>query len=167
MRRSGLTAVGYSTAVMLALVPLGEAMAAVTPMKLGAAPWRFGAVGLFSRALLLALAGVVLASYIASASEHRRTLRVLAVLSGISSVTLLTISGVFALDALEMSATTTAVAKRAVQIASVSALVKIVAVGTVTALLARSAWKTSRSMAPAPDRRPNGMLISQPVPAND
>ena len=166
MKKSALTAVGYTTAVMLIVVPLGEALAAVTPLNPGSSAWRFGAVGLFSRALLLALAGTVLCGYIALAAEHRRTLKTISILSGLASFVLLAVSAAFVLDAMETSSRANGVAQRAIQIASVSALVKLVAVGVVTALLARSAWKASRSIAP-PQRRTKGVLVSQPTPATN
>jgi len=159
MSRPGLTAVGYSTAVMLVVVPLGEAMAAVMPMAAGSAQWRFGAVGLFSRALLLALAGAVMSAYIASTNEHRRTLRTIAVLSGIASALLLAVAGTFAMDALEMSSRVTGVAQRAFRIASVNALVKLVAVCVVTAMLARSGWKASRSSSRHRHERSQPVLV--------
>ena len=111
------------------------------PMNPGMPQWRFGAVGLVSRALLLWLAGTVLAAFIAATNEHRRTLRTIAVPSGIASVVLAAVGVMFVLDSLQTSSRVNATAQLAFRVASANALVKIIAVPVVTALLARSGWK--------------------------
>jgi hypothetical protein len=139
-----LTAVVYATAALLILVPLGEAFAAVLPMSLWSHQWRFGAVGLFSRALMLPLVGIVLASYWAMACHHRRTLRALSGVAAVSSMILIGIIAAFALDSVQTAAQVNGPAKAAFRLATIVAMVKLVAVCAVTAMLARGAWVGSR-----------------------
>ena len=97
-----LTSAGYLLAAYLILVPLTETALAVVPVGLGDPTWRFGAVGLFSRALMTPLLGVMIALAIALALAHRRAMQTLSGLCALGGVVLLVALPFFLLDGARM-----------------------------------------------------------------
>ena len=81
-----LTFGGYLMALYLGTVPLTETLLAVWPLQSGDAAWRYGAVGLFSRALMTPLLGLLLAVCLALYVRHRVLLLAFAVVSGLGAL---------------------------------------------------------------------------------
>ena len=92
----------YVVAIMLIVIPLSDALPMLWPLRLGAAEWRFGAVGLLSGALMSPLLGTFLALAAAAVLDHRRVLTVLSWLLFALVVVLVGVAVLFALDFLEV-----------------------------------------------------------------
>jgi len=144
LRNGSLTAAAYATALLLAAMPIIEAIATALPLSPRSTAWRLGAAGLLSRSLLLALLGMTLTAGLAAYMQHRRTLRALSIIAAMSSVVFLCAAGLFALDSIQMHSQVDAAARLAFRAATVIALVKFVAIGIVTALLSRGCWVAGR-----------------------
>lgn len=92
----------YLLALVMCVVPMVDLLASLRPYQLGSAHWRYGAIGLLGNALMLPLAGLVIATCTAVLLEHTRTRRVLAYLSLAGAAVLLGTMGDFTLDALQI-----------------------------------------------------------------
>jgi len=135
---------GYLVAFLIFLFPLLDTALSVWPPQTGTLAWRFGAVGLFSRALMTPLLGVLVAFAIALLLEHRTFLRVLAIANGVAVVLIVLVMGLFLLDALEMRVQVRPDAKRAFDAASTVALVKYGTGMLVALAFAVHGWKASK-----------------------
>jgi hypothetical protein len=91
----------YLVAFTLIVVPLFDSTMSVMPPRFGDAHWRFGTVGLLSNALMIPMAGVLIAFATATALEHRRALKVGGALSWLASLVCLAGFAAFVLDALQ------------------------------------------------------------------
>ena len=90
--------------LMLVGVPLIDTALSVWPPQVRDVSWRFGTAGLFSRAILLPLLGLLLLNAVALQAERRGVLKALALLSAVGSFFLLGVIGLFILDGLQMRA---------------------------------------------------------------
>lgn len=86
---------------MLILIPLFDISLSVLPPRFGEVKWRYGSVGLLANAMMVPMAGLLIAFLVANTLEHRKTLRTLGVLAwvGVLGAVLLAVS--FGLDALQ------------------------------------------------------------------
>ena len=87
--------------LMIAL-PTIDLLLSVSPMRFGAAAWRFGAGGILTKGLLTPFLGLMIWFMAAWFLEHRVMLRVLAAIAAVASILLVLMSVSFALDALQM-----------------------------------------------------------------
>jgi len=145
----------YMVAAVLVLFPLLDAALTIWPPQPGAVTWRFGAVGLLSRAVMTPLLGLLVAFALALWLEQRRVLRALAVLSGIVTVCLLGAMALFVLDAIQVRSQVRVDAKTAFDAASLVALGKYGAVLLATLGFAIGGWKAARG-GPSPRRAREG-----------
>ena len=157
MRRLAIP--GYLVAFLIFLFPLLDTALSVWPPQTSQLAWRFGAVGLFSRALMTPLLGVLIAFGIALLMEHRTFLRVLAIANGVAAVLILVVMGLFILDALEMRVQVRADTKRAFDAASIVALVKYGTGMLVALAFAVHGWKASKQTGVAKKVRRSGPEI--------
>jgi hypothetical protein len=165
MRR--LAVPGYLVAFLIFLFPLLDTALSVWPPQTSQLAWRFGAAGLFSRALMTPLLAVLIAYGIALVLEHRTVLRVLAIVNGLAVVLIVLVMGLFVLDALEMRVQVRPDTKRAFDAASTVALVKY-GTGMLAALaFAVHGWKASKRTDVAKKVRRSGpeILGRRPVSA--
>ncbi len=114
----------YLLALVMCLLPLADLLPALRPLQLGSAHWRYGAIGLLGNALLLPLAGLMLAVGTAVVLEHTMARRVLAWLSLAGAVVLLATMADFAMDALEIRGSMPARVASAFAFATVISLCK-------------------------------------------
>lgn len=140
-------AAAYAVALMLVLIPLSEMLLRVWPLRLGEASWRFGAVGLFSNALMTPLLGLTFAGMLAFIYGHRRTIRTISVVLGVSGLILVLASGMFILDALQMRASVVPEAKLAFDVASAQALLKLGLFTVVGFVMAVGGWRSTKAPA--------------------
>lgn len=138
---------GYGIATMLILIPLADTVVGTLPLRAGDVAWRFGAAGLFSRAIMTPLLGLFLCAAIAAALDHRRVIRVVAVMSGVTALLLMGVVGLFMLDALQMRSQVRPDAKPAFDTATALALAKYGAGILLLTVFAIRAWKASRKVA--------------------
>jgi hypothetical protein len=142
-RARSLAPVGYLCALLLTVIPVGEAVTAMYPWNPGSTQWRFGAAGLFTRALLIPLLGLCIAAGVALVMRHRRTLRGLSILSGVVCVMLLGMAVMFILDAIQSSSIAQGAIRATFWIASLNALVKLFGVAIACGVLAFCGWRAS------------------------
>lgn len=89
---------------ILVVFPILDLVQGVWPVRMGDVSWRVASVGLFSRAMLTPILGLVVAYAAALLLEQRRVVRTMAVLNGLMTVVLLAVLGFYALDAVELRA---------------------------------------------------------------
>ena len=119
----------------------------IWPLRAGEATWRFGAAGLFSRALMTPILGLLVALVTAAALEHRRFARVLSVFGFLGSLLAIFALGLFGLDTLQTRASVRPEATTAFDTAWIVAAVKYVLGAFVALLLGIGGWKVSRTPA--------------------
>lgn len=140
---------GYLLAGILILFPLIEVSLAGWPPRPASVAWRYGTMGIFSRALMTPLLGLLLGSGVALLARQRRAVRVFGVLSALTALFLLFGSGRFLLDALHMRGQVGSdmTARSTLDATTVPALVKLL-IGMVGAgVLAYANWSASAARA--------------------
>lgn len=154
-----LVFVFYAMTVLMITLPLLETLLTVWPVRLGDVAWRFGAAGLFSRALMTPLLGLTLLTVLALVLAHRKAMMTTAVLALLGALVLVVADVLFVLDALQMRAQVRAEARTAFDLASLLAFFKISTSFVVTAVLALAAWKVARGTRKAARGEPGGAGI--------
>lgn len=136
-----LHAIGW----LLCLAPLLDLAAGIGSLNPGAVPWRFGAAGLLSGALVLPVLGLGLLLVSSSLLEQRILTRVLAVAAFLGVLLLLATLVVFALDAVQVRAQVRQEAKRAFDLATVKASITFVLEVLVLTVLGLNAFRLGRA----------------------
>ncbi len=112
----------YVVAAAFILPSLMEFMLVSYPYRVGAAQWRFGALGLlFNSVLFSPIIGIALASVVAVMLEQRMVARILAIVGGVLALFMLIGLPFFALDFLQLRASVNPQAKRAFDFTSLKA----------------------------------------------
>lgn len=93
---------GYLLAVALVLSPLLNLVLSVWPLQPSNVGWRFGAIGVLSGGLSVALMGMLLLAALTAIADQRVGLRVVAVVSALGALLVVGVVGLFLLDALEL-----------------------------------------------------------------
>lgn len=137
----------YVVAIMLIVIPLSEALPALWPLRLGAADWRFGVVGLMSGALMTFLLGTFLVLAAAAVLDHRRVLAVGSWLLFALVVVLVGVAVLFVMDFLEVRMRIQVKARLAVLAAAAKAVWKLGVGGAVSLVLAVSSRRMARRLA--------------------
>ena len=135
----------YLVAGILVLFPMVDTGLGLLPAAPGEVSWRFGATGLFSRALMTPLLGLLLACGVALLLNQPRTLRALAVVNGAVTVVIVAAVALFLLDALQMRGQVRPDALVSFDVATAVALAKYAIAGAVTSAFAITGWKASAS----------------------
>ena len=146
----------YGAAALLVLFPTLETVLAVFPFRPGEVAWRYGALGLWSRATMTPLIGLVLALAAATLLGHRRVLAFLAWGSLTLALFQIGASAAFVLDTVQMRPQVRPEAAAAFDVSAVVALVKILAAAALLLLVfvqGRRAGRSSKTDAP-PRPRP-------------
>lgn len=156
----------YVVTATLLLLPLAEFLASVWPLHPGEVRWRFGAVGLFSGALLVPVLAVLLAYAVALLLEHRMVQRVISVLSGLVALLLVAASVGFILDTLQMRSQVRPEAHHAFDVASALGLAKLLVGALGLVCLSLAGWRSAGHDAPVKRGRPGqptGPVVMRPV----
>jgi len=143
----------YLVAIAMILIPLADAWTTLFPWNFGEARWRFGAVGLVSNALMIPLAGLLIAFVVAWAREQRVLLRVIGVLGFVGATVCLLALVSFALDALQTRAQVRPEMRLSFNVATVFAAVKTLIAG---ATLLAFGFSGSRASKAAGARKSSG-----------
>lgn len=117
------------------------------PLNPTALQWRFGALGLVSRALMTPLLGLLVVLAASFVAEHARTQWAVGVGAWLLAVAAGFLAVVFALDAIHVRGLLEEDARAAVEISSVVALAKYLIFAVTSALLGRA------GLAQSPDTR--------------
>jgi hypothetical protein len=144
MPRKYLALPGYLIALSLIFFPIFDSVLSIWPPQPGQVAWRFGAVGLLSRAVMTPLLGLFIAYCIALVLEHRAVLRVISVVSVLAVIAVVGGLGIFGLDALQMRSQVVAQAKKAFDAASVTAVLKYLFSVVMLLAFAWGGWKGAR-----------------------
>jgi hypothetical protein len=137
----------YVIAIMLIVIPLGDALPVLWPPHPGAANWRFGVIGILSGALMTPLLGTFLALAAAALLDHRLVLAVGQWLLFALVVVLVIATGLFALDFLEVRARIQEQARAAALGASAKAVWKLGIGGVVSLVLGVCARRMAKRLA--------------------
>jgi hypothetical protein len=134
---------GYLILATMIVFPLLDAVLTVWPLRLSEVSWRFGAVGMFSRAVMTPLFGVILVYGLALIYDHRMVQRAVAIVAAISALALLGVSFAFVLDAVQMRGQVQPHMKTPFDVASVVALGKLLVISLISVLLFFAAFRSS------------------------
>jgi hypothetical protein len=135
----------YLVAAVLVLFPVVDTSLGLLPLAPGEVSWRFGAIGLFSRALMTPLLGLLIACAVALSLNHLAILRILSIVSAGLVVAILGTLALFLLDALQMRAQVRPDAALSFDIATGVALGKYAVAAAVTSAVAVTGWRASAS----------------------
>jgi hypothetical protein len=154
----------YLIFAVTSIFPLIDLILTVLPFHPGTVMWRFGTVGLLSSAIGAPLLVLVLIYAVALWAGDRPGVITVSVLAALICVVLLIGAGSFTLDALQMKGQVNPQAMDKFKVASAMALLKLVVLGLSAAVLAISAWRSSRGAKRVVARagRPNaGLVVGQ------
>ena len=135
----------YLVAIAMILIPLTDSFTTLFPWNVGDSRWRFGAVGLISNALMIPLAGLLIAFTVASIREQRAVLRTIGVVGFIGALLCLLALVSFALDSLQTRSQVRPEMQASFAIASITAGIKTLLAGATLFAFGISGWKASRS----------------------
>lgn len=130
----------YGVAVLLVFFPLLDSLLTVWPLQLGNVTWRFGAAGLFSRALMTPILGILLALATALAFQHRVVLRLASVLSALGAFGMVALAAVFVLDAAQARTQVVEAAASSFRISYLVAVMKYSLAALLSLLMALGGW---------------------------
>lgn len=148
----------YAVALTLVAIPLFDAAMSVAPFHLATAQWRFGAVGLFSNALMLTAVGYFLAVATAVTLEHLRLRSVLRVVAWVVVAGIVCSIALFGLDALQTRPAVRPEMQLSFVVASVTAVCKLL-VGAVTFGLFARACRPSRRAKQGADATAGPLIV--------
>lgn len=149
----------YLVALAFLLIPPFDAFMQVLPFRIHDPKWRFGFFGLQSNALMLPMAGLLIAFMATVVFEHRALQKVLGVLSTVAAVVLIVLMGIFALDALQVRPEVKPAAQLAFKVASLTAVLKS-GLGILTLIgFAYASFKSPKLPRAAKAPRGGGALI--------
>ena len=144
-----LAAPAYLVCLALVLLPLSDVLTTLFPWQFSEARWRFGAVGLISNALLLPMAGLLIALFTATTLGHARVRVAIGIVSIVASLGCLLALVPFALDALQTRAAVRPEMQVSFNVASITAAAKTLFAATGFLLLALSSRQRKLSGATA------------------
>jgi hypothetical protein len=104
MKLKSLIVPAYLTAALLVIVPFGDSLLSIHPFRPSLVLWRFGAAGILTTSLLTPLLGLLLATGVAAASDHRKMLLSISTICVMASVCLMAALALFTLDAIQVRA---------------------------------------------------------------
>jgi hypothetical protein len=155
-----IAAPAYLVALAFLLIPPFDAFMQVLPLRVHDPKWRFGFFGLESNALMLPMAGLLIAFMASVLFEHRRFQKVLGILSTIAAVLLIVGLGVFALDALQVRPEVKPAAQLAFKVASMTAALKSI-LGIITLVgFSYAALRAPKVAKPAKASRAGGLIVT-------
>lgn len=137
----------HALGLLLCLAPMLDLAAGVGSINPNEVPWRFGALGLLSGALVLPMVGLgllLVASVLLEQAWLTRTIGIAALLLTVVALALLV---VFGLDALQMRAQIRQEAKRPFDLASIKAMASYAMESVVALTLGIQALKLARTAA--------------------
>lgn len=100
--RTRFAVLGYALVVYLVVVPVADVVANVLPANPGSVRWRYGTIGLFSRAADVPALGLFLAVVLATRYRQTATLRGLGAIALVAVFGLGAVVVLFATDALSI-----------------------------------------------------------------
>jgi len=154
----------YFLAVLMVLMPPLDIILSMPQYLPRVAMWRFGAIGLLSGAMLLPIAGLLLAGLTAAASGHRWMNRMVLVCTTLAGLLFLLVLVLFALDAIQVRRDTAPELLRRFDVAVLKTLIMQVTQTVAVVLVARSAWRAGRSIRVREPRSAEQLYAGTPAP---
>jgi hypothetical protein len=134
----------YLVAIAMILIPLVDSWTTLFPWNVGDARWRFGAVGLISNALMIPLAGLLVAFTTALIREQRMVMRAIGILGFLGALLCALALVSFALDALQTRAQVRPEMRLSFNVASITAAIKTLLAGATLAAFGLAGWRSGR-----------------------
>lgn len=154
-----MAAPAYLVGVALLAIPPIDTIMQILPVRMADPRWRYGAFGLLSNSLMLALAGFLIIMVTAGYFDHRRTQRLLGILSLVVAGVFVIAAGLFALDVLQLHKEVVPNAQVAYKVGSITAFIKA-GLGIITlAAFGRAALSGPKPVAVAPAKLGTGALV--------
>ena len=147
-----ITLPAYLVAIAMIIIPLADSFTTLHPWNAADARWRFGAVGLISNALLIPLAGLLVAFTAAWTRQQRAVTRTIGVIGFIGALLCLLALVSFGLDSLQTRSQVRPEMLTSFVVASVTAGLKTLLAGATFLAFGISAWNVLR----ATSRKSNG-----------
>ena len=141
-----LRAAVYTLAGMMIVLPMFETLMSAWPIQMGETNWRFGIVGLLSRASFTPLLGVLLLVAVAAAYELQTLLRILSIASGVLTAAVLGILPLFSWDASKVRGQVRGEAEFAFDLASGLVVLRLIGVAAVLVFFALGCRGVLRSL---------------------
>jgi hypothetical protein len=160
-----VTLPAYLVAVSMIFIPLADTWTTLFPWNVGDARWRFGAVGLISNALMIPLAGLLVAFTVAWVREQRAVMRGVALIGFFGATLCLLALVSFALDALQTRAQVRAEMRLSFNVASITAAIKTLLAGATFAAFGLSGWRASRTRATKSNGAAGGLFTLPTAPS--
>ncbi len=145
----------YAVAAALVLIPLTDASLSLWPWRPGLAQWRFGAIGLFSNALMVPAVGLLIVLTTSLMFGHWRTLRVFGAVCALGALLTFSSMFLFALDAIQTRAQVNLSSRASFDAASITAVGKLLLATISMAGFAVAGLRTrreARAISSAPTR---------------
>jgi hypothetical protein len=139
-----LAAPAYIVGFVLILFPLVDSVAELWPPSPAAIEWRFGALGLASRALMTPLLGLLVVLGASFVADHASMQWAVGVGAWLFAATVAGLAVLFALDATHMRGLVPDDARAALDLSSLVALAKYLIFAGTSALLGRAGLAQSR-----------------------
>jgi hypothetical protein len=153
----------YLVALAMILIPLADSWTTLFPWNLGDARWRFGAVGLISNALMIPLAGLLVAFTIAWVREQRGVMRAIGLVGFLGALLCVLALGSFALDSLQTRSQVRAEMRLSFNVASITAAIKTLLAGATFLAFALSGWQATRPVGWRKSNSAAGGLFTLPT----
>lgn len=153
----------YLVAIAMLLIPMADSWTTLFPWNLGDARWRFGAVGLISNALMIPLAGLLIAFTVAWAREQRRVMRIIGVVGFVGALLCILALGSFALDSLQTRSQVRDEMRLSFTVASITAALKTLLGGATFLAFGLSGWRAARHSGTRTSNSAAGGLFTLPT----
>jgi hypothetical protein len=114
----------YSVSVVVIVFPLIDSLVGAWPLHLDSVTWRFGTLGLLSRAVMTPMLGILLGLATATLFDHRGVLLGFVGLAGLAALVSTGFLGLFLFDALDARVQVTPDAMTAFYLATAAAATK-------------------------------------------
>jgi hypothetical protein len=134
----------YLVAIAMIAIPFADSWTTLFPWNIGDARWRFGAVGLISNALMIPLAGLLVALTVAWMRSQRLVMRTIGVVGFLGALLCVLGLGSFALDSLQTRSQVRPELQTSFTVASITAAIKTLLAGATFLAFGLSGWKASR-----------------------
>jgi hypothetical protein len=144
----------YLVALLLFVIPFFDAIMSVVPTHFGNTQWRFAVIGLLSNALMLPASGALVAVATAAVLNHARLQRVFGILLWLLVVIVMVSAVTFSLDAIQSRPAIKPDMLLSYQVASTTALAKLVLGAITFAFLAAGCRSARPAEASAASQRP-------------
>ena len=154
-----LSAAAYATALIVLVLPLIDTIVGTLPAQPGGVEWRFGAMGIASRALVTPFIALLIALGFSVAAEQYRVTRLIGFLSLVMCIVLVAIMGLFALDSVQMRASVQPGMRSAFDVTVAISFVKYIVATIGAAVFGMAGLRFSGKKAVATPRNPRTAVV--------